>query len=205
MDDDNLKLIALIIAVEERTKHNITNAPALLDESFRNSFAGAGGAMLALTNNADLVSAAETSRMKFQNVSGRGGPLERTLAHFTDATPAASSVGDTHARSSGSGIADLTMESEAPPATSPIAETRTPDQLHLSQDEAAVGPATALEEVRWSLRGAETLMHNLSPGPAHIETCASRAMAAARCLHLRRLYRESLWTLPTVGDYSPRP
>ena len=63
MDDDHLKFIALIIAVADRRKHNITSTPALSNESFRNSFSAGGGAMLALTNNADLVSAAEITRV----------------------------------------------------------------------------------------------------------------------------------------------
>ena len=41
MCEDEFKLLALVIAVEARTKHGIVNTPpALLDESFRNSFAG---------------------------------------------------------------------------------------------------------------------------------------------------------------------
>ena len=41
MSEDEFQLLALVIAVEDRTKHGIVNTPpALLDESFRNSFAG---------------------------------------------------------------------------------------------------------------------------------------------------------------------
>ena len=57
--------------------------------------------MLALTNNAELVSAAESSRVRLQIPIGKLDPLGRMLARSTVATSAASSVGDTHARSSG--------------------------------------------------------------------------------------------------------
>ena len=101
--------------------------------------------MSAPTNNADLVSAANTSRERFRITSGQGSPLERTLAHSDVAAPAAPSVGVTHATGSGSGGTGLAMETEAPPAISPSAEMRTPDQLHLNRDEAAPGPTSTSE------------------------------------------------------------
>ena len=68
LSEDEFKLIALVIAVGDRTKHGIATAPPALmnDDSFRNSFLGGGGAMLAPTNNADLVSGANTSRERFR-------------------------------------------------------------------------------------------------------------------------------------------
>ena len=180
MDDDHLKLIALIIAVGDGRKHNITSIPALLDESFRSSFAAGGGATLALTNNADLVSAAGTSRVRFQNVSGRGSPFERML-DSTVAAPAAPSVGDTHATSSGSGNAGLTGD-RGSASTSLDAGMRTPDHLRMSRDETVLSPATTSERSAMVAESGDTD----APVPAHTQMCAS-AMAAARWQRRRRL------------------
>ena len=128
LNGDEFKLLALIVAVEDRNKHGIVaTPPALMDgESFRDSFSGGEGTMLALRNDADLVSAATAGRERFQITSGH--PLERMLAQTDVTAPAAPSVEVTHATSSGSGGTGLTIETEAPPAISPSAGMRTPDQ-----------------------------------------------------------------------------
>ena len=68
MNDDQLKFFALLVAVEDRKKHNITNMPALNNVEFRRSFTAGSGATLALENNADLISAAGIAREKFSHL-----------------------------------------------------------------------------------------------------------------------------------------
>ena len=68
MGDDELKFLALLVAVEDRRRHNITDMPALSNVELRSSFTAGRGATLALENNADLISAAETARRNFSHL-----------------------------------------------------------------------------------------------------------------------------------------
>ncbi len=119
--------------------------------------------MLALRNDADLASAAIISRERFQITSGR--PFERALAQSDVAAPAAPSVEVTHATGSGSGGTGLTMETEAPPAISPSAGMRTPDQFHLSRDETAPGPASTSERSAMIAESGDTDATQPAPRP----------------------------------------
>ena len=67
MSDDELKFVTLLVAVEDRRRHNITDMPALSNVEFRSSFTAGRGATLALENN-DLISAAETARRNFSHL-----------------------------------------------------------------------------------------------------------------------------------------
>ena len=98
MSDDELKFIALLVAVEDRRRHNITDMPALSNVEFRSSFTAGRGATRALENNADLISAAETARRNVSHLIGPGCPFERTLASTTVTVSVDAGVGDTHAR-----------------------------------------------------------------------------------------------------------
>ena len=95
MSDDQMKMLALLIAVQDRIENSITDMPALNNIEFRHSFVAASGA-LALEDNTDLHAAAEIAKADFSKIIGPGHPLERTLEGATVVTVADTDVGDTH-------------------------------------------------------------------------------------------------------------
>ncbi len=134
LTDDQLKMFALLTAVEDRKKHNLTDMPALNNMEFRNSFMAGGGVSLALENNTDLISAAEIARDNFSHIIGSGCPLERTLAGATVTIDVDTDVGDTHVR----GDAEVTIVStgdRGPAGMSLDVDPATPDHSDFSRDE----------------------------------------------------------------------
>ena len=89
-------MFALLIAVQDRKKHNITDMPALNNIEFRHSFVDASCVTLALENNTDLIAAADAARNSFSHIVGAGCPLERTLAGTTVVVDVNTDVGVTH-------------------------------------------------------------------------------------------------------------
>ena len=96
LTDDKFKMFALLIAVQDRKKHNITDMPALDNVEFRHYFLDASGVTLALENNTDLLAAADAARNSFSDLVGTGCPLERTLVGTTVAVDVNTDVGATH-------------------------------------------------------------------------------------------------------------
>ena len=134
LTDDQLKMFALLVAVEDRKKHNPTDMPALNNMEFRNSFMAGSGVSLALENNTDLISAAEIARDNFSHIVGSGCPLETALAGATVTIDVDTDVGDTHVR----GDAEVTIVStgdRGPAGMSLDVDPATPDHSDLSRGE----------------------------------------------------------------------
>jgi len=132
--DDQLKFLAMLVAVEDRRRHNITNKPALSNVEFRSSFTAGSGATLALENNADLISAAETARRNVSHLIGPGCPFERTLASTTVTISVDAGVGDTHARDD-TEVTIVPSGERGPASMSLDVDPTTPDHSDLSRGE----------------------------------------------------------------------
>ncbi len=206
MSDDGLKFFALFIAGADRQKHNITDTPALSNIAFRSSFTAGSGATLALTNNVDLISAAEIARQKFAHLSGPGSLLERTLASTTVTVSEVADVGDTHFRGDGSGD-DGAIGDRGPASMSLDVDPTTPDHSVLSR--VRTHQVFQNPQERRSL-GVE--LTRLSHVAAHVRTLMyGSAMAAQqrrprrpRARQLHPLDRHHGQSLMVIGDREHR-